>query len=96
MTEAHNGDHGAHDREGQLVRMANDIADFFKGQSDVDGAVTGIANHLKSFWTRSMLVKLTAYAEKGAPELGELPREALRRLNTGTVTVAPQVGGDAG
>ena len=85
-----------HSREGQLVRMANDIADFFKGQGDRHGAVIGIANHLKNYWTRSMLAKLTAHVEKGATDIGELPREALHLINSGVVAKTPPPGGDAG
>jgi len=95
QTDAHADAH-AHGRDDQLVKMANDIADFFKAQSDADAAINGIAGHMKNFWTRSMLSKLSAHVTAGAPELGDLPREALRRLNTGAVKPAPPAGGDAG
>lgn len=96
MTEAPGEDHHKHSRESQLVKMANDIADFFKGQGGTDDAVTGIAKHMRSFWTRSMIAKLSLHVEKGAPDLGELPRDALRRLNAGEVPVVTHAGGDAG
>ena len=96
MTEAPGDENHEYSRESQLVKMANDIADFFKGQGDPDDAVTGVAKHMKSFWTRSMIAKLSLYIEKGASDLGELPRDALRRLNAGEVSVVPHAGGDAG
>jgi hypothetical protein len=96
MTEASGEGHDVHGRESQLVKMANDIGDFFKGQGTTEDAVTGIAKHMKSFWTRSMIVKLSLHVDKGAPDLGELPRDALRRLNAGEVPVEQHAGGDAG
>jgi hypothetical protein len=96
MTDASDETHDVHSRESQLVKMANDIADFFKGQGNTEDAVTGIAKHMKSFWTRSMIAKLSLHVAKGAPDLGDLPRDALRRLNVGEFPVVQHAGGDAG
>jgi formate dehydrogenase subunit delta len=77
-----------------LVRMANDIGNFFRGEPVREDAVTGIANHIAKFWTRRMRQKLAAHGEEG---LDDLPREALRRLaenRSSQVTEPP--GGDAG
>ncbi len=63
-----------------LVQMANDIGNFFRAQPDREAAIAGIANHIKSFWTRSMREKLAEQVGRGAAGLDELPREALRRL----------------
>ena len=63
-----------------LVQMANDIGNFFRAQPDREAAIAGIANHIKSFWTRSMREKLTEQMGHGVAGLDELPREALRRL----------------
>lgn len=63
-----------------LVQMANDIGNFFRAQPDREAAIAGIANHIKSFWTRSMREKLTEQVRHGVAGLDELPREALRRL----------------
>ncbi len=65
-----------------LVRMANDIGNYFRAQPDREEAVAGIANHLKSFWTKRMLNKLFDQMQHGA-ELDELPREAIERLRDG-------------
>jgi formate dehydrogenase subunit delta len=61
----------------QLVKMANDIGNFFRAEPVREDAVAGIANHMAKFWTKRMRQKLAAHGEGG---LDELPREALRRL----------------
>jgi formate dehydrogenase subunit delta len=68
---------GSHESAGQLVKMANDIGNFFRSEPDREEAIAGIAKHISSFWTKSMRRKMAAYGEAG---LDELPREALRRL----------------
>jgi formate dehydrogenase subunit delta len=83
-----------HEAARQLVRMANDIGNFFRSEPDREEAIAGIAKHIDSFWTRSMRRKIAAHGEDG---LDELPREALRRLaaKAAPVAAAPP-GGDAG
>ena len=61
----------------QLVKMANDIGNFFRAEPVREDAIAGIANHIDKFWTKRMRQKLAAHGEGG---LDELPREALRRL----------------
>jgi formate dehydrogenase subunit delta len=83
-----------HEAARQLVRMANDIGNFFRSEPDREEAVAGIAKHIDSFWTKSMRRKLAAHGEEG---LDELPREALRRLAAKAAPAAtPPAGGDAG
>jgi formate dehydrogenase subunit delta len=76
----------AHSGEGNggaehLVKMANDIGNFFRAEPEREDAIAGIANHIAKFWTRRMREKLAAHLNKeGEASLDELPREALRRL----------------
>jgi formate dehydrogenase subunit delta len=63
-----------------LARMANDIANFFRGQSNREDAIAGISKHLRNFWTPRMREKLTARLDCEGEELDELSREALRRI----------------
>jgi formate dehydrogenase subunit delta len=88
------GDSGA----GHLVKMANDIGNFFRAEPDREDAIAGIANHIAKFWTKRMRAKLDAHLKQdGDSALDELPREAVRRL--AAHKVAPQKeppGGDAG
>ena len=78
-----------------LVRMANDIGNFFRAEPVREEAVIGIANHIARFWTKRMRQKLAAQGEQG---LDELPRDALRRLaaNNGKPLSKEPPGGDAG
>ena len=63
-----------------LVRMANDIGNFFKSEPVHEDAVAGISNHILSYWTRPMRQKLLTHIAEGDAGLDELPREALRRI----------------
>jgi len=63
-----------------LVQMANDIGNFFRAQPKREDAIAGIANHIRSFWTRRMREKLFAEIRDDGSKLDDLPREALRRL----------------
>jgi formate dehydrogenase subunit delta len=79
-----------------LVRMANDIGDFFRAQRREE-AIAGIENHLRSFWTPRMREKLGALLASGDSGLDELPAEALRRINHNKDKKPLQSsGGDAG
>lgn len=78
-----------------LVRMANDIGNFFRAEPVREEAIAGIANHIARFWSKRMRQKLAAHGEQG---LDELPRDALRRLaanNDSQLSQEPP-GGDAG
>jgi formate dehydrogenase subunit delta len=81
-----------------LIQMANDIGNFFRANPVREDAVAGIANHIKSFWTRRMREKLLADVKlHGESSLDELPREALRRLEASPETKPDHPpGGDAG
>jgi formate dehydrogenase subunit delta len=80
-----------------LVHMANDISHFFCGQSRREVAIAGIANHMKSYWTRRMREKLIAQIEHGDEGLEDMPREALLFLAEHPAFKARQsAGGDAG
>jgi formate dehydrogenase subunit delta len=80
-----------------LEKMANDIAHFFGGQGGREAAISGIANHIRSFWTPRMREKLIEQVRFGATSLEELPREALRRLSeTDQQKPLQPPGGDAG
>jgi formate dehydrogenase subunit delta len=83
---------------GHLVKMANDIGDFFRAEPEREDAIAGIGNHIAKFWTKRMREKLLSHVKyDGDGGLDELPREAVRRL--AAHQVAPQkepAGGDAG
>ena len=80
MTLMRNDDGAVASRTQHLSRMANDIGNFFRAQSNRNEAITGITNHIKSFWTPRMQEQLIARLDGGDDGLDELPREALRRI----------------
>ena len=65
--------------EDKLVRMANQIGQFFQSQPR-DEAVAGIADHLRSFWTPKMRRQIADHAAAGGVGLDPLTLEAVRRL----------------
>jgi formate dehydrogenase subunit delta len=83
-----------HDSSDLLVRMANDIGNFFHGEPVREEAIAGIANHIVKFWTKRMRARLVAHGESG---LDDLPREAMHRLGKSEPRPTPEPdGGDAG
>ena len=63
----------------KLVRMANQIADFFRTQAD-DAAVTGTADHIKSYWNPVMRRQIYAHLDSGGEGLSELALKAIESL----------------
>jgi formate dehydrogenase subunit delta len=64
-----------------LVRMANDIADYFRSESDRGLAVAGVSNHMKKFWDPRMRRQILAHwREHGGEGLSELAQAAVVRL----------------
>jgi len=47
----------------RLVRMANDIGNFFKAEPDHAQAVNGVATHIKRFWDPRMRKEIVAYVD---------------------------------
>ena len=64
---------------GKLVRMANQIGEFFAAEPDAQAAQLGIAEHLRKFWAPSMRRELLdALDQPGAADaLAPLVRSAL-------------------
>ncbi|HWX80602.1 MAG TPA: formate dehydrogenase subunit delta [Steroidobacteraceae bacterium] len=71
----------AHGTAEHLVKMANDIGDFFRAEPVREDAIAGIANHISRYWTKRMREKLAAHLKNGGGGLDELPHEAFRRIN---------------
>ena len=65
--------------EDKLVRMANQIAQFFRSQPH-DEAVAGIEDHLRSFWTPKMRRQIADLAAAGGAGLDGLTLEAVQKL----------------
>jgi formate dehydrogenase subunit delta len=92
-SDAHGAEHPegmVHGSAEHLVKMANDIGNFFRAEPEREDAIAGIANHIDKFWTKRMRAKLTAHLQQsGDTDLDELPREAMRRLQARQPAPAP-------
>ena len=63
-----------------LIKMANDIAAFFRAEPNREDAIGAIANHIVKFWTPRMREKLAARLQDGDAGLDDLALEAARRV----------------
>jgi formate dehydrogenase subunit delta len=71
----------AHDASLQLVKMANDIADYFRSEPDRAAAIDGVVDHITRFWEPRMRRKIVAhYAEQRGEGLSELACAAVAKL----------------
>jgi formate dehydrogenase subunit delta len=62
-----------------LVKMANNIGDFFQSEPDKEKAAKGVANHIRSFWEPRMRRQiLTHIDEKSGEGLDEFVLAALQ------------------
>jgi formate dehydrogenase subunit delta len=86
MSEAAHDETGAahekspHGGAAQLVRMANDIGNFFRAEPVREDAIEGIGNHISKYWTQRMRNKLAVYVKQGDAQLDDLTLEAFRRI----------------
>ena len=62
-----------------LVRMANQIADFFKVQAD-DQAVAGTADHIRKFWDPRMRAMMTEHLVRGGAGLNPIALKAVKQV----------------
>ncbi len=67
-----------------LVRMANQIAGFFRAQPG-DAAVAATADHIKKFWDPRMRKDLAVHLQAGGAGLDPLALEAAQSLQETTV-----------
>lgn len=63
----------------KLIRMANQIGDFFNSQGPTI-AVNGTAEHIKKFWDPRMLSQIYAHLDAGGTGLKPNVREAIAKL----------------
>ena len=62
-----------------LVRMANQIADFFKSQGDSE-AIAGTEDHILKFWDPRMRAQLMAHLDAGGQGLTLIARQAAEKI----------------
>jgi formate dehydrogenase subunit delta len=63
----------------KLVRMANQIATFFRSQPGTDQA-DRVAQHLRDYWDPRMRAAIRAHMAAGGEGLDDLARAAVQRL----------------
>ena len=62
-----------------LIRMANQIGQFFDSMPDRDEALRGIANHIAKFWEPRMRRRFLERVDSGqAPQLSDIVQAAVR------------------
>ena len=64
----------------RLVKMANEIGEFFAQTPDREEAATAITAHLRNFWEPRMRREIIEYARRDGGELKEIVRAAVLRL----------------
>jgi formate dehydrogenase subunit delta len=66
----------------QLVRMVNDISNFFGSEEDQEVAASGVVGHITKFWNPRMRKQLVEHVyEAGDGDLSELAQLAVRKLS---------------
>jgi len=83
-----------------LIKMANEIGEFFAGATDAEAAARDVANHLKRFWEPRMRAQmLRYYEERGGAGLSEVAKSAVALLaaaaTAATASPAPRKGAGA-
>ncbi len=66
----------------RLVKMANDIGNFFNSETDKEIAAEGVKKHLLSSWDPRMRKAIIAYCQEDGSELSELVKVAVTKLAT--------------
>jgi formate dehydrogenase subunit delta len=62
-----------------LVRMANQIADFFKIQPETE-AVAGTADHIRKFWDPRMRAQMATHLAHGGAGLNAIALKACQQV----------------
>jgi formate dehydrogenase subunit delta len=63
----------------RLVRMANQIGDFYASMPEREAA-EWVASHLRLYWTPKMIREIIAFADQGHPGLNAIAARAIESL----------------
>ncbi|MGA8170999.1 MAG: formate dehydrogenase subunit delta [Methylocystis sp.] len=69
----------SHSTSEHLVKMANQIGDFFSSQKTPDNAA-GVADHINKFWDPRMRAGIVDHVAHGGEGLKPIVIEAIKRL----------------
>lgn len=64
----------------RLIKMANDIGNFFNSETDKEIAAEGIKNHILRSWDPRMRKAIIAYCQEDGSELNGLVKTAITKL----------------
>jgi len=64
----------------RLIKMANDISNYFNAEPDRKDAIAGVRNHIAHSWEPRMRKALIEYNQQDGSELTELARAAVAEL----------------
>jgi formate dehydrogenase subunit delta len=64
----------------RLIKMANDIGDFFNAESNKEIAAEGIKKHILRSWDPRMRREIIAYYQQDGSALSDLVKIAVSRL----------------
>jgi formate dehydrogenase subunit delta len=65
-----------------LIKMTNEIGDFFAGTTDTEAAAEAVANHLKRYWEPRMRAQMLSYYEqRQGAGLSEVGKKAVALLH---------------
>ena len=67
------------DKIAKLVRMANQIGDYF-APFEAPASWQGAATHLKKFWTPKMIGEIVTHARSGGHDLNPTAKAAVESL----------------
>ena len=65
-----------------LVKMANQIGQFFEAEPDREQAMQDIAGHLKRFWDPRMRKAIIAHLDRGGEGLSQIVSSAISAHKT--------------
>lgn len=64
----------------RLIRMANDISNYFNAEPDRNVAIEGVRNHIAHSWEPRMRKAILEYLKNDGSELSDLAKAALEKL----------------
>lgn len=66
----------------RLIKMANDISDFFNAESDKEIAAEGVKKHILRSWDPRMRREIIKhFQQEGGAGLSDLAKKAVSRLD---------------
>jgi len=72
-----------------LIKMANEISEFFAGTGDEKEAAAAVANHLRRYWEPRMRAQMLSYYEqRQGAGLSDIAKAAVGQLHAASKAAA--------